>query len=141
MYEDAFGPTSVLYNGYLYGIKEEEIYLKRIIYIPESTNATKEDYINAAKKRINDYLGNDEVKATYGVLISSLPSDSQDPNQVVVSDENYYNITVKGKTYKFYIIKGSLSDLAYPTYSGKDLNNNIVVSTSVSSVPLGTNVN
>ena len=79
MYESAFGPVTVFYNGYAYGTRETGIYLQHVIYIPKSTKDTKEAYIEAAQKRINDYLGKDNgVLVTYGGLISSLPEFAED---------------------------------------------------------------
>lgn len=140
MYESAFGPMSIFYNGYLYGTKEEGIYLKRVIYIPQDTENTKEAYVAAAQKRINDYLGNSSVVVSYGGLLSSLPEFSEDPDYPIISDGNYYNIKIGSRTYKFYIIKGTDEELLQPTYVGLDLNSKIEITSEDSSIPLDTSL-
>ena len=140
MYESAFGPMSIFYNGYSYGTKEEGIYLKRVIYIPQDTENTKEAFVKAAQKRINDYLGNSSVVVSYGGLLSSLPEGSEDPDYPITSDGNYYNIKIGSRTYKFYIIKGTDEQLIEPTYVGLDLNSKIEITSADSSIPLDTSL-
>lgn len=140
MYESAFGFMTIFYGEHVYSLREDGIYLKRIIYIPENTENTKEAYIKAAQKRINDYLGNDEVKVTYGGLISSLEEGSEDEENPVVSDGNYYNIKVLDRTYKFYIIKGAKEKLVNPIYNGKSLKTDITITSTDASVPLDTTI-
>ncbi|MGN1342758.1 MAG: hypothetical protein ACI4VL_06155 [Bacilli bacterium] len=140
MYESAFGPMSIFYNGYSYGTKEEGIYLKRVIYIPQDTENTKEDFVKAAQKRINDYLGNSSVVVSYGGLLSSLPEGSEDASLPIDNDGNYYNIKIGDRTYKFYIIKGNDEQLVEPTYIGLDLDSKIEITSKDSSIPLDTSV-
>ena len=140
MYESAFGPMSIFYNGYSYGTKEEGIYLKRVIYIPQNTENTKEAFIEAAQKRINDYLGNSSVVVSYGGLLSSLPEGSEDEGYPITSDGNYYNIKIGSRTYKFYIVKGTDTQLAEPTYAGLDLGSKIEITSEDSSIPLDTSL-
>ena len=141
MYESAFGPVTVFYNGYAYGTRETGIYLQHVIYIPKSTKDTKEAYIEAAQKRINDYLGKDNgVLVTYGGLISSLPEFAEDIDNPINSDGNYYNISILGKTYKFYIVKFDDSKLVVPKYNAKNLENNIIIKSNDSSIPLDTDI-
>ena len=139
MYESAWGPMSIFYNGYSYGTKEEGIYLKRVIYIPQDTEDTKEAFIAAAQKRINDYLGNESVTVTYGGLLSSLV-DAEDPDYPITSDGNYYNIKIGDRTYKFYIVKGTDAQLVEPTYVGLDLDSKIEITSEDSSIPLDTSL-
>ncbi|MDD6879436.1 MAG: hypothetical protein PUD59_04345 [bacterium] len=142
MFEYAYGGLIVFYNGYAYGQKQEGVYLKRVLYIPQSTENTKEAYVAAAQKRINDYLGNNDVIVSYGGTISSLDSDAEDPQLPVITDDgNYYNIKIKGRTYKFYIIKGTSDKLKPPIYNAKNLDSNITVTSKDSSIPLDTTIN
>ncbi len=140
MYESAFGPMSIFYNGYSYGTKTEGLYLKRVIYIPQDTEDTKESYIAAAQKRIDDYLGNSSVIVSYGGLLSSLPEGSEDDGYSIRSDGNYYNIKIGSRTYKFYIVKGTDEKLVEPTYYGLDLNSKIEITSGDSSIPLDTSL-
>ena len=144
MYENAFGPMTVYYNGGVYGYKTQGLYFRRVIYITQDTPDTKEDYIKAAQERINEYLGNDEVKVEYGGLLSSLADLDPDALDTMVdindTDGNYYNVTVKGKTYKFYIMKGTKEQLVVPTYLGLDVDTNIKITSDSSLVPLDTSL-
>ena len=136
LYESAFGPVTVFYNGYAYGTRETGIYLQYVIYIPKSTKDTKEAYIEAAQKRINDYLGKDNgVLVTYGGLISSLPEFAEDIDNPINSDGNYYNISILGKTYKFYIVKVDDSKLVVPKYNAKNLTRYLEEKKEISIVP------
>lgn len=137
MYESAFGPMSIFYNGYSYGTKEQGLYLRRVLYIPEETENSSAAYAAAAQERISDYLGNDSVTVVYGGTLSSLGEEAQDmENPVTGHDGNYYNVTVKGRTYKFYILKGTAAQMTAPTYIGTDIVSNIEVTSEDSSIPL-----
>lgn len=140
MFESAFGPMNIFYNGYSYGAKEEGLYLKRVIYIPQDTEDTKEAFVVAAQKRINDYLGNESVVVTYGGLLSSLPENSEDADYPITNDGNYYNIKIGNRTYKFYIVKGTEAQLVEPTYTGLDLGSKIEITSGDSSIPLDTSL-
>lgn len=142
MYESAFGGMTVFYNGYAYFQKTQGLYLRRIIYIPSDTADTKEAYINAAQKRINDYVGNETVEVTYGGLLSSLDSEAIDEASVATNttDGNYYNIKIKNRIYKFYIIKGTSEQLVNPTYISNNIDYNIKISSTDSSIPLDTSL-
>lgn len=141
MYEFAFGPMSVFYNGYSYGTKEECLYLKRVIYIPESTENTKEAFVAAAQKRINDYLGNStSAVVSYGGTLRSLPEFSEDEQYTITSDGNYYNIKVENRTYKFYIVKTASDKLVEPTYIGTDIESKIERTSENSNIPLNTSL-
>lgn len=142
MFESAIGPMSIFYNGYSYGTKEQGLYLRRVIYIPESTANTTESYVAAAQKRINDYLGNNSVTVTYGGKLSSLLAYAQDEeNPVTGNDGNYYNVKVGNRTYKFYIVKGTEKQLVEPTYLGTDIASKVEITSEDSSIPLDTSVN
>ena len=66
MYENAIGEMGLFYNGYMYSQTTDEIYLKRVIYIPEDTEESTDAYIAAAQERINEYLGNNSVTVALG---------------------------------------------------------------------------
>jgi len=144
MYETAIGEMTFLYNGYAYRGKQQGVYLRRVLYIPESTENTKEAYVSAAQKRINDYLGKDGlVTVTYGGDLSSgIALDSLvDINE---TDGNYYNVSVKvndvTKSYPFYIIKGTEEDMVVPTYIGSDIESNITITNNDPYIPLDTSL-
>lgn len=142
MYESAFGPMTIFYGDYAYAFKEAGLYLKRVIYIPENTANTKEAFIEAAQKRIDDYLGEDnEVTVSYGGLLSSLEEGAEDTELPITSDGNYYNIKVLGRTYKFYIVKANNEKLVEPTYSAKNIGTDISITSDSGRVPLDTKIN
>ncbi|MGM9834709.1 MAG: hypothetical protein ACI31M_02890 [Bacilli bacterium] len=139
MFESAFGGLSLFYDGKLQATITSGVYLRRVIYIPENTENTKEAYVAAAQKRINEYLGNEEVEVTYGGLISSLTA-AEDPEWDVESDGNYYNIKIGSRTYKFYIVKGTDTQLIEPTYVGLDIDSKIEITSKDSTIPLDTSI-
>lgn len=141
MYEYAYGDLSVFYNGYNYAQIMQGIYLQRVLYIPEKTKETPEAYVKAAQERIDDYLGTEnEVKVTYGGTLSSLGEDYEDVVQREKTDGNYYNVTIEGETYKFYVMKGSNKQLEKPKYKGKHIKSNIKITTDNPTVPLDTHL-
>lgn len=141
MYEDAMGPMSIYYGDYAFTYLHRGLYLKRVIYIPEDTADNKDAYIAAAQERINDYLGEDNgVVVSYGGLLSSLEPGAEDEELSQVSDGNYYNISILGRTYKFYIIEDD-DNLEAPTYSAKNIGTDIFVTSDSANVPLDTVVN
>ena len=147
MYEYAFGPMSVFYKGYSYGTKDEGVYLKRVIYIPESTTDTKEAYVAAAQERITDYLGNNSVTVAYGGTLEELNASldegyggAEDEQLPIESDGNYYVITIADRPYNFYIVKGTPEQLKAPVYNGLDIETNIEISSEDSSIPLDTSL-
>lgn len=148
MYESAFGPMSIFYNGYSYGTKEEGIYLKRVIYIPQDTVDTEDAYVVAAQKRIDDYLGQGKATVSRGGTIDSirppivddLHPDPEDPYYPITRDGKYYNIKIGSRTYKFYIVKGTDAELVEPTYVGLDLDSKIEITSEDSSIPLDTSL-
>lgn len=140
MYESAYGPMNIFYNDYSYGAKEAWLYLKRVIYIPEDTEDSKEVFIAAAQKRINDYLGNDSVVVSYGGLLSELPEGAEDEENTIENDGNYYNIKIGNRTYKFYIVKASSDKLVEPTYLETNIESNIQITSVDSSIPLDTSL-
>lgn len=140
MFENAYGPMNVIYNGYSYGYVEQGVHLKRVIYIPENTEDNVLAYISAAKKRINDYLGNGEqVSIRFGGALADLDQMALDPTiDSSITDGNYYLIDILDKTYRFYILKDDEMVKEGPTYIGKNIESNITIKTDYSQVPLDT---
>ena len=154
MYESAGGSMLVYYNGTAYASTFAGVYLKRVIYIPASTADTTDAYIAAAKKRIKDYLGNNNIEITLGGALTTL-ADNLDENSpyyessyqelldenvnIEETDGNYYNVKIGNRTYKFYIIKtDAIPD--NPVYIGSNIDSQIVVGSEDPTVPLDTTV-
>ena len=64
--EDAMGNAQFMYNGTVYGIRENTgVSAKHVIYIDESVGNTKEEIVKAVQKRIDDYLGKGKVTVEF----------------------------------------------------------------------------
>ncbi len=125
-----------------------------IIYIDETTPDTKEDYIRAAEKRINDYYGKDVVDIKYKEsLKDTVEKDCnyQCNYEDYAQDEygygklnmlpNMYTLTINNKEYDFLIVKDN-KKLTYPTgVETVDYTTNIAIETpSNSNVPLDSKI-
>lgn len=141
MQELGFGGFILYYNGVIYGFVDNVgIEHKNIIYIPDETENTKEAYIAAAKKRIDEYLGNDSTK----IEAAGLRSDYTDMDFSELGDESkmgdyYYNITVGDITQEFIIVRDS-SKIEAPSYDTKDMKTNIRISSTSAEIPLDTSI-
>lgn len=150
LYELAVGPTTINYNGYAYYVGDLAVSLNKVIYIPSSTNDTKEDYIKAAEKRLEDYLGKNNIEITYGGRIEDLQNIVEGNNEELCyndklldhtkTDGNYYNVKIGNETHKFYIVKDD-TKLTNPTYLGSDLETDATITSKDSSIPLDTMIN
>lgn len=146
MHESAFGGMNIYYNDYCYGTTEQGVHLRRVLYIPENTEDTAEAYMAAAKARIDEYLGSDNgITIAYGGLLSTLVEVTEEYGTVYYTDStvdnedtdgNYYIFTIKGKEYRFYIMKGTAEQLTAPEYLGSELATNIRITSNSSAVPL-----
>lgn len=140
MYETAGGGMTIYYDGYAYAYTFGGVYLRRVIYIPESTNDDPDSYITAAKQRIDSYLGNNDVTISLGGALNTLDQDALDEFvDVNDTDGNYYNIKIGNRTYKFYIIKSS-NIPEKPVYKAKNIDTKIVITSTDSSIPLDTSI-
>ena len=150
MYEYTIGAMNVFYNDYLYGSKEQGIYLKRVLYISEDTEDSTDAYVAAAQNRINSYLGDDSlVSVRYGGSITTLNQECT-ANQLIghnctdddyqfTNADDYYIFEIKGREYKFYILKDN-SKLSDPAYIGTDIATDIEITSSDSFIPLDTSI-
>jgi len=146
MHESAFGGMNIYYNDYCYGSTGHGVHLRRVLYIPENTEDTTGAYMAAAKARIDEYLGADNgITITYGGLLSTLVEVTEEYGPFYYTDStvnnedtdgNYYIFTIKGKEYRFYIMKGTAEQLISPSYLGSELATNIRITSGSSAVPL-----
>lgn len=145
-YGPCFGYLRVLYNNIIYGAVEPAgIKTKNILYIPEDTENTKEAYIAAAQKRIDDYLGAGKATVSVGGLIAdydftvSYLEDSDihffgDPNKM---GDYYYKITYSNnnhETYFLFIRDAKANDV--PVSKNSDIRTNVTIETASPEVPL-----
>lgn len=138
VYQFAFGQAILYYDGIAFTTKNAAITQINILYIPDETADTQEAYITAAKNRIDSYLGTNDISVAYGGLKTSLDPYNFE-NDIIdysITDENYYNITILGRTYKFLIAKKTTSQLELPKYVGSDVASNVLITSDESIVPL-----
>lgn len=115
-----------------------------VIYVPKETADSDEARIAAALKRITDYLGtNTGISMTYGGTLQSITEAEYDWNAYGYFDEttsgnNYYNLKINGKTYKFVVCKKDASELETPKYVGTDVISKISVTSDDKTIPLDT---
>ena len=64
---EAAGIASFIYNNTFYGMLSgpRGAEAKHIIYVPDSTGDTKEELMQAAQKRIDEYIGKNKVTLSY----------------------------------------------------------------------------
>lgn len=63
----ASGIANFSYDKTIYGVRNGVgVSAKHIIYVDENTGTTKEELISAVQKRIDNYIGKDKVKVTFG---------------------------------------------------------------------------
>lgn len=141
-----FGYLNLLYNGVIYGVANE-VGVKQVntIYIPNGTKDTREDYISAALKRVQEYLPNAKVTLEYADQISNIKME----NGVVSIEEivdikktlgEYYTLTIDGYSYSFFIVKDS-SKIKNPEMNTVDLKTNIKINSDSHEVPLDAKIN
>ncbi len=71
-----FGFVVLTYNGFAYNVVDTAgVKGNKVLYIPSSTEDTREVFIQAAKKRVKDYLGKD-IEITYGGQIADIDEDN-----------------------------------------------------------------
>lgn len=107
-----FGFVVLTYNGFAYNVVNTAgVKGNKVLYIPSSTEDTREAFIQAAKKRVKDYLGKD-IEITYGGQIADIDEDNNwqcIPMEEVVNVDNtlgeYYIFTINGEDYEFFIEK------------------------------------
>lgn len=133
------GKLVLFYDGIAYGSTNNyiETNMYHVIYIPNDTPDTIDDYIKAAQKRIDDYLGKDSgVTVNYSRTVNPDELDYVDLN-LEGHDGNSYHINFKDKQAEFLIIKDS-SKMQKSTFTAVDVNNNVTVSSNNATYPTNT---
>lgn len=141
-----FGYFNLLYNGVIYGAADG-VGVKQVnaLYIPNDTKDTREDYIKAALKRVEDYLPNAKVTLTYAGQIDNIKLESDIISIADLVDINktlgeYYTLTIDGNSYSFFIVKDS-SKMKTPEMNTVDLKTNIKINSDSHEVPLDARIN
>lgn len=140
-----FGFLDLLYNGVIYSYVEVAgVKQNNVIYVPNNTKDTRDDYIKVALERIKEYIPEANVKIEYAGEIKDLNFDDQILKLEDIVDERktlgeYYKITINENEHFFFIAKDS-SKTRNPIMNTKDVNTDISISTNSSEVPLDTKV-
>lgn len=140
-YSEGMGGRILLYyDGVAYGETETPIVFNRnhIIYIPDDTLDSPEGYIEAAQKRVDDYLGSDSgVLISYGGEVSA----ELDPSWYDIDEDNFdgndYIISRGGSEQRILIVKDS-SKMQEASFVANDVYNNVTVSSDDANYPTDT---
>lgn len=138
-YSEVGGKVALFYDGVAYGFTESLLRasMKHIIYIPDNTEDSTEEYIKAAQKRIDDYLGkNSGVVIGYERLVD-YSEVGQDVIDEALFDGKCYMLKYKDKEDLVLIIKDS-SKMKTSTFNASDVNSNIIVSSDNAAYPTNT---
>jgi len=136
------GFAIIYYNGTAIDVTEIGLTNNHVLYVPSDTLDKDEARIEAALKRIREYLGTtDGIKIEVGGTLESLNNEAYKWNDFDFIDEktsgtNYYNITINDRTYKFAICKKE--NLETPVYMTNDIASNITIKSNSSELPLDT---
>ncbi len=145
------GVITVAYEGAIYGYIPEGVgFLRRhVIYIPDTTEDTKEAYIQAAQKRIKEYFKNDNVQMIYGGNFAEIIQYADAEEAEFITDmlgfdvtkvDSYYNLTYNENTIPFVIVKDSSKIKEEVKYENNDIVTGISISTTSPDVPLDTTI-
>ena len=155
----AFGFTTLYYDGIGYSTLDKTgPSLKNILYIPDDTVDTDEAYIEAAMKRINDFLGKDNgisiskkaklSEALDSAKCSSYPYKHYECIRGEILNGNYngttnkldsiYEVTTKVGNKYYILIEKDSSKMTTPKFSVVDEDKNISISSNDGSIPLDT---
>ena len=151
-YTFAGGIADFKYDGTIYAAKHMEVQADHILYVPSNTANTPEAVLDAAKKRINEYVGEGKVKLEYVNTVFGMLDEEHfantgnhlDPDDElylgvddITADDYCYKATINDIEY-YLVIKRDDAKIATPLYQNVDINSNIAVSILDASVPLDT---
>lgn len=145
-YSEAGGHMIVMYDGDVYATTEGGVAYKFMLYVPADTANTKEAYMAAAQKRIDDYFGADSgislaVGGSFSELDSELMEYAEEYIDFTNAGDSYYMLKVGEIECPFVIAKSeSTENFTEPSYKGGDLMSKIEVTSTDKSVPLDTEV-
>ena len=141
------GQGAVLHEGMIYASINSGVTMNHVLYIPADTEDSTDAYINAAMRRIKDYLGTTEgIEIEVGGTFESLidyDGGMTHWNENGFIDETtcgsyYFNIKINEGTYRFAICKKDAEELETPEYLASDIMSNISIKSNSTEVPLDT---
>ena len=141
----------IYYDDVVFGISEGISYnTMELVFVPDTTENTEEAYANAAKKRIEEYLNNDEYeisltydyryKEDYCTEYDDICNVSRELNYIFEDEEKYiaspYILKINDKEYFVGIVPVSEEKIIELEVKSFDYENDISIETNDSSVPL-----
>lgn len=140
----AFGNLIVSYNGLRYAAQESVgARTKEILYVPSDTEINDESLINAALKRLKEYMPNNKITITKGKALNTYLDDAnQEIDFTEITDltkttDHTYTFNFGDFTVDFLIVADS-SKMTVPVFAAKNLDKDITVTSKESSIPLDT---
>lgn len=151
-----YGSSSVVviyYNGVAVGISEGlNYYTMQLVYVPNTTEDTENVYIEAAKKRIEEYLNNEdyEISLTYNSEYQEEYCDdefnvcdvSKDLNYIFEDDKTYiakpYTLKINDQEYFVGIVPVNKDNIEELEIKSLNYETGINIATNGSNVPLDT---
>ena len=137
IFSAGYGDLYLLYDGIFYDSIEFGVGLKNVIYIPDTTPDTHEDYIEAVTNRLNSYMPDVDFEVSFGGELSK--EDVGDDYQYYIGS-TFYIIKINGKSYSFIVETKPIDELTSPVFTGKDTETGITIESSSSDIPLDTKV-
>ena len=146
-YNIMFGYLLIEKDGLLYStLLTTGVAMKPVIYIPEKTKDNDQAYMDAAAKRIKEYLQIDNVTIKVAGKRSELEKEYLDLvdawSKIYNEDklvDNYYTININGNEVDFVIEKNDkmAKEMEFKT---KDLDSNVEINTTSGLVPHDTSI-
>lgn len=140
-----FGYLHLWYDGIIYSaVDQVGVKQVNILYVSDDTANTRDAYIAAALKRVQDYLPNSKVELKYAGSVNDINDESKSNLEGLINYDNtlgeYYTLTIDGKDFSFLIEKNS-SKMKTPKMNTVDLNTNIKVNSNSYEAPLDSKIN
>ncbi len=136
---------NALYDDVIYGVVNH-VGIKQInvLYVDDSISDNRDIYMEAALKRVRDYLPNADIKLVYAGEISEIDqSDWLVPIDELIDVNRtlgeYYTLTIDGVEHSFFIVKDS-SRMKNPEMNTVDLKTSIKINSDSFEVPLDSKI-
>jgi len=142
----AGGDLMINYKDVPYGyIDNGGIVALQVVYVPDNTKDNTKEYIAAAIKRIEEYIGKDKVSIEYAGKISELDMTQWNMSLTNIVDvdktlNEYYKLKINNVEMDLFIEKNSSKIKSNPTLKTTDIDTNSSITTDDSSVPLDSSI-
>lgn len=138
---NCIGGYVISYDGISYGVFQGGASRNHVIYVPDETGNTTDAYVEAAQKRIDDFLGEGKVTIKYTGKLSDLEeSDHEELQENDKMLDAYYTLEINGEKFLFLIAKDSNKMKTLGEFNTSDLFSNISIFMDSSKLPLDTSI-